>query len=108
MKRAVRSWALALLLAFAFATPALAGTVTVQVSHGKLDPSQVKIHTGDTVVFHNTVEMPGGHTVVSDDGQLSSPPLAMDGSWSHTFEKPGTYGFHIKEHPNGKTTVVVE
>ncbi|MBW2236742.1 MAG: cupredoxin domain-containing protein [Deltaproteobacteria bacterium] len=101
----VRMLVLALLLA---AAPASAGNFMVHVGHDKLNPAQVKIKAGDTVVFHNMDQMPGGHTVVSEDGELQSPPLALDGKWSHTFVMPGKYQFHIKEHPGAKATVIVE
>jgi hypothetical protein len=52
--------------------------------------------------------MPGGHTVVADDGSFSSPPLAKDQSWSRTFEKPGSVGVHIKEHPAAKARIEVK
>jgi len=96
---------LALLLA---AGPAAAGDVMIHVGHNKLDPAKVKIQAGDSVVFHNMDKMPGGHMIVSEDGELKSPPLAMDGKWSHTFVMPGQYKFHIKEHPDAKATVTVE
>jgi plastocyanin len=51
--------------------------------------------------------MPGGHTVVADDGSFSSPPLAKDQTWSHTFEKAGSFGVHIKEHPGAKAKIEV-
>jgi plastocyanin len=86
----------------------LAAEVMVHVGHNKLDPAEVSIAAGDTVIFHNTAEMPGGHTIVSDDGELSSPPLAKDAQWSHSFEAPGSYSFHIKQHPHAKAVVKVE
>jgi plastocyanin len=99
---------LATLFALLLASPAVADEVMVHVGHNKLDPAVVKVKAGDTVVFHNLDQMPGGHTVVADDGDLSSPPLEKDGKWSHTFVMPGTYGFHIKEHPGAKAQVIVE
>ena len=96
------------LAVFLAAAPASAGDVMIHVSHNKLEPTQVKLKPGDSVVFHNLVHMPGGHSIVSDDGELQSPPLAMDGKWSHTFVMPGKYPFHIKEHPGAKATVIVE
>jgi plastocyanin len=95
-------------LAFVLAGSAAADDVMIHVSHNSLDPAEVKVKAGDSVVFHNLVAMPGGHTVVSDDGELSSPPLEKDGKWSHTFVMPGRHGFHIKEHPGAKATVQVE
>ncbi len=95
------------LVGLILAAPA-AADVMIHVGHNKLEPAEVKIKAGETVVFHNMDEMPGGHTVVSDDGELSSPPLELDGKWSHTFVMPGRHGFHIKEHPKARATVVVE
>ena len=96
----------ALLLASAVA--ASAKEVTVKVGHNSLEPGTLAIGKGDTVVFSNTQEMPGGHTVVADDGSFSSPALGKDKSWSHTFDKAGTYKIHIKEHPGAKGEIVVK
>jgi plastocyanin len=87
---------------------ALAGDVMVHVGHNQLDPAEVSIAVGDSVTFHNLVEMPGGHTIVSDDGSFQSPALAKDGRWSRAFAEAGTYGYHIKEHPDAKGTVTVK
>ncbi len=60
------------------------------------------------VVFHNLDRMPGGHTVVADDGSFGGPGLAKDEKGSHTFSKPGVYSYSIKEHPSAKGRIVVE
>lgn len=88
--------------------PAGAGEAKVEVGHNRLTPAEVKISAGDAVVFHNVDEMPGGHTVVADDGSFSSPPLGKDQSWSHTFEEPGSWGVHIQQHPGAKATIQVK
>jgi len=90
------------------AASAQAAEVMVHVGHSSVDPAEIKIKAGDTVVFHNIHEMPGGHTVTADDGSFESPPLAKDEKWKHTFEKPGTYGVHVKQHPTNKGVVIVE
>jgi len=90
------------------AASAQAGDVMVHVGHNSVDPAEIKIEAGTTVVFHNIHEMPGGHTVAADDGSFESPPLAKDEKWKHTFEKPGSYGIHIKQHPLAKGVVIVE
>jgi len=107
MRRIALSGAAAL-LALALALPAAAAEVTVTVGHNRIDPAQVKIEAGDTVVFHNVDEMPGGHTVVAKDGSFASPPLAKDQKWSHTFEKAGSYPIGIKQHPDATGEIVVE
>ncbi len=94
--------------AFLASGAALADEVMVHVGHGSIHPAEIKLKAGDSVVFHNMDEMPGGHTVVVDDGSHQSPPLAKDEKWKHTFEKPGSYGVHVKEHPDAKAKVFVE
>lgn len=91
-----------------FSLNAIAENVTVEVSHNSLEPASVSISPGDTVTFHNKVEMPGGHTIVADDGTFSSPDLAKDESWSHKFTEIGTYHYHIKQHPDAKGEIMVK
>jgi plastocyanin len=99
---------LALSLAVLLVPTAYAGELMIHVGHNKLDPAEASIAVGDTVVFHNLDEMPGGHTIVADDGSFESPGLAKDASWSHTFETAGTYSYHIKEHPAAKGKIIVK
>lgn len=106
MRRLVPSLALAALLALPLRVHA--GEAKVEVGHNRLTPAEVSITAGDAITFHNVDQMPGGHTVVADDGSFSSPPLAKDQSWSHTFEKPGSVGVHIKEHPGAKAKIEVK
>ena len=107
MRRITRSGAAAL-LASLLAFPAAAAEVVVQVGHNKIDPAETKIHVGDTVVFHNLDEMPGGHTVAAKDGSFESPPLAKDERWPHTFDKAGTVPIGIVQHPKATGSIVVE
>lgn len=90
------------------ASSALAAEVMVHLGHNKIDPSTLTVKAGTTVVFHNLDAMPGGHSVVADDGSFASPGLDKDGQWSHTFDEPGEYGYSIKEHPAAKGTIIVE
>ena len=94
--------------AFLWSSVALADDVTIHIGHNKVAPAEVKVTAGTKVIFHNMDEMPGGHTIVADDGSFESHGLAKDEQWSHTFEKPGAYPYHIKEHPSAKGTIVVE
>ena len=100
---------LCLVLILVFSSwPAAADEVTVHVGHNKLEPAELKVSAGTTVVFHNMDEMPGGHSIVSDDGSFESPGLGKDESWSHTFSESGSYAYSIKEHPSAKGKIVVE
>jgi len=79
----------------------------VTVGHNRLDPGELTVKAGETVAFHNVDEMPGGHTVVSESGEIASPPLDKGQTWSHTFAEPGTYELKIEEHPSATLTVTV-
>ena len=103
-----RSLVFAAVLGALVASPALAGEVVVKLGHNKIEPAMVPLQAGDKVVFHNLDEMPGGHSVVADDGSFQSPPLAKDAKWTQVFEKPGSYGIHLKEHPTTKATIEVK
>jgi plastocyanin len=89
-------------------TVAFADEVTVEVGHSRIEPSEVTIAAGDTVVFHNVDEMPGGHTVTAADGSFESPPLAKGEEYRHTFTEAGTVDVTIKQHPDAKGRIVVE
>jgi len=77
LRRLVHAGAAAL-LGLVLALPAAAGEVTISVGHNKIDPAKVTLKAGDTVVFHNLDEMPGGHTVVAADGsfEVATDPRA--------------------------------
>ena len=96
------------LLLLGLAAPALAGDVTVTVGHGRLAPAEVTVAPGDKVTWNNVDQMPGGHSVVADDGSFASPSLDKDEKWSHTFERTGRFLYHIGEHPDAKGNVTVE
>ncbi len=100
---------LCFLLTFVLASQHVhAGDAMVHVGHNKLDPIELKVASGTTVVVHNMDEMPGGHTIVADDDSFQSPGLAKDESWSHTFAEPGVYSYSIKQHPSAKGKITVE
>lgn len=87
---------------------ALGKDSTVEISHGSLSPSEVSIHKGERVTFANSVAMPGGHSVVADDDSFASPPLEKGQTWDHTFEKTGSFAYHVKEHPGAKGVIHVK
>ncbi len=104
----MRSFVLALAAALLAASAAWAGEVTVIVGHERIEPAEIRIAPGDTVVFHNVDLMPGGHTITAVDGSFESPPLDEDEKWSRTFAEAGRFEITIKQHPKAKATVIVE
>ena len=95
-------------LILGWATPALAGDAIVKIKHGKVEPAEVIVTKGDIVTFQNVDEMPGGHSIVADDGSFESPALDAGERWSPTFQKLGMFPYHIGEHPDAKGKVIVE
>jgi plastocyanin len=107
MSRTVRLVSVVTLSLFAAAL-AFAHGPGISIAHNKVEPAKLKIPVGQVVHFTNLVPMPGGHTIVADDGSFQSPPLNKGDGWHHTFEEPGIYGYHIKQHPKVKGTIIVE
>ena len=108
MMRSLTAAAAAAVTLLVAAAVASAEDAAVDVGHNKLEPATVSIAAGDKVTFTNRDQMPGGHSLVADDGSFSSPALDKGQSWSHTFERAGSYGYRIKEHPGAKGTINVK
>ncbi|MGE0385048.1 MAG: hypothetical protein AB7Q97_09985 [Gammaproteobacteria bacterium] len=90
------------------ATGAMADEVTIRIGQGSIDPAQATIQAGDTVVFENTVDAPGGQTVLLDDGSGQSPTLQKDDVWVRAFDDAGSYPYHLKENPEVKGSITVQ
>lgn len=80
---------------------------SVNVSYSGFRPSVLGIATGTTVHFRNANASQLVCTVVTEDGSIESPALDRSAGWHHTFEKPGTYRFRIRERPDVTATIVV-
>jgi plastocyanin len=87
---------------------ARAENAVVEINHQELRPAEVSVQKGETVTFINRVDMPGGHSVVAEDGSFTSPQLDKNQSWSHSFDKAGTFAYHIQEHPGAKGVIEVK
>ncbi|MCW3036271.1 MAG: copper binding protein plastocyanin/azurin family protein [Actinobacteria bacterium] len=92
------------------AAPAAQARVTIvsdAATIGAFTPPSVTASVGQTVawVFQDT----NPHTVTADDDSFTSPNggLANGKTYSHTFDKAGTYKYHCFIHPQMLGTVVV-
>jgi plastocyanin len=92
------------------AAPAAQARVTIvsdAATIGAFTPPSVTASVGQTVawVFQDT----NPHTVTADDDSFTSPKggLANGKTYSHTFDKAGTYTYHCFIHPQMLGTVVV-
>ncbi|MFF7356492.1 MULTISPECIES: cupredoxin domain-containing protein [Streptomyces] len=80
---------------------------TVAIKNFAFSPATLKIKAGTTVTWTN--EDTDAHTVTSagSGGPLHSPALATHGTYTHTFTKPGSYGYVCTIHPFMTGTVEV-
>src|SRR5919201_49058 len=88
------------------AASAPTATVTVQIKRTALSPAKVTISAGDAVTWKNVDTI--DHQVVANGGMFASPILGPGKSYTFTFRRGGTYGYHDALHPALKGTVVVK
>ena len=69
-------------------------------------PDRIEIAAGTTVQWKNLDALI--HTVTAVDKSFNSGTMGADGSYSHTFNKPGTYPVYCMAHPFMKATIVVK
>jgi plastocyanin len=81
-------------------------TARVSVQGMRFGNGKITVKTGTTVEWVMRDQMP--HTVTSDSGAFDSGRLGAGGTFSHTFDKPGTYDYFCQLHPDMRGTVVVE
>ena len=77
------------------ATEPLAASKTVTISSNKFTPKVVTIKKGESVTW---VNKEGTHTVKADDGSFQSGTLTAGKSFSHTFDKAGSYKYYCTFH----------
>ncbi len=81
-----------------------AGAADVTISGFAFGPAEVEIKAGETVTWTNQDSTT--HTVKGDG--WASGELAPGQTFSHAFDKTGTYGYACAIHPNMTGTVVVK
>jgi len=88
------------------ATPAATGPVrTIIINRLSYLQPDIEVAAGTTVIWRNEDQLE--HTVTSDDERFSSGMIPVRGSWSFTFNTPGTFTYHCTPHPFMKGRVVV-
>ncbi len=81
-------------------------SIDIKMEGIKFEPDEVTIMTGTTIVWTN--KDPVNHNVTAADGSFASGDLGKGGTFSYTFEEPGTYEYVCTLHPpdmKGKVTV---
>ena len=69
-------------------------------------PATLTISAGQRVTFQNDDDE--AHTVTATDKSFDSAGLDSGRTWSHTFEKPGTYTYFCVLHPYMKGKIIVK
>ena len=86
-------------------TPVLAQAQAVTIVNFAFQPASLEVPVGTTVTWTNQGSAP--HTVTADDGSFDSGTLQPGGTFSMTFDTPGTFTYHCEIHPNMMGTIVV-
>jgi hypothetical protein len=78
---------------------------TVLIQLASFQPESLTVPAGTEVTWINRDIV--RHTVTSDEGLFDSGDLGAGESFSYTFDKPGTYGYHCTRHPFVHGTIIV-
>jgi plastocyanin len=89
-------------------TAAFADDAKVTIDNFTFTPAEITVPAGTKITWTNNDDIP--HTVVDADAPKTnkSPPLDTGESYSHVFDKPGTYHYFCSLHPHMQGTVVVK
>jgi len=90
------------------ATPAPAASPVsfVHIKNFAYVPDKVTINAGDSVRFIQDDDAP--HTVTATDKTFDSGNLDKGKTWTHKFDKAGTYAYFCAYHTYMKGSVVVK
>ncbi|AKB26110.1 Copper binding protein, plastocyanin/azurin family [Methanosarcina sp. MTP4] len=78
------------------------------VIYGTFVPEVTEIKAGDTVTWINFRRPKAPAELVSEDSLWEETFLHYGGSFSYTFEEPGTYTISLKDKPEIKSTIMVK
>ena len=83
---------------------------TITIKNFAFTPQTLTVKTGSIVRWENKDSSPHRIVFIDKDGQdtsLDSHVLSSTQSWSQNFDKPGTYSYYCKIHPEMTGTVIV-
>jgi plastocyanin len=81
-------------------------TPTISIDNFAFSQASVTVPVGTKVTWVNHDDML--HTVADEGKSFKSDPLDNGDSFSHTFDKPGTYKYFCSLHPHMTGTIVVQ
>lgn len=81
-------------------------TPTISIDNFAFNQETITVPAGTKVTWVNHDDML--HTVADESKSFKSDPLDNGDSFSHVFDKPGTYKYFCSLHPHMTGTVVVQ
>ncbi|WP_232470916.1 cupredoxin domain-containing protein [Caballeronia hypogeia] len=85
---------------------AAANAPTISIDNFAFSQATITVPVGAKVTWVNHDDML--HTVADEGKSFKSDPLDSGESFSHVFDKPGTYKYFCSLHPHMTGTVVVQ
>lgn len=82
--------------------------MTVEVKDMKFSPDAITIKVGGTVTWKFADRFPHAVQGIGDSAMGIDSPIFNTGTWSHTFDVPGTYRYLCPLHPEMHGTVTVQ
>jgi plastocyanin len=79
--------------------------VSVAIADDNFQPPTLNVQPGTTVRWLNQGRHT--HTITSKDGRWDSGDIPAGGSYSATFQHPGTYYYYCRHHKGMEGTIVV-
>jgi predicted lipoprotein with Yx(FWY)xxD motif/plastocyanin len=87
-------------------TPPAPQGYSITISGYAFSPASATVSVGTKVTWTNMD--PTSHTVTSNTNVFSSPNLGTGGTFSYTFNTPGTYSYHCSIHTYMTGTITVQ
>ena len=83
----------------------------VVVAGARLLPATLQVRAGQAVTWLDLTEVDddgnGYVNIMLADGSAPSPTMGLNDAWSHKFDKPGTYSYHVSVYSNTLSAVVI-
>jgi plastocyanin len=77
----------------------------IRIADFSFTPPSSSVTSGTAVIWTNAG--PSNHTVTANDGSFDSGTIQVNGKFSFTPTKPGSYAYHCTIHPTMQGTLVV-
>ncbi len=78
----------------------------IEIKDFSFNPPSLEVAAGTTVTWTNNDGT--GHTVTQDGGGFQSGKIDGGGSFSFTFDTPGTDAYHCEFHPSMTGEIIVK